>query len=108
MQALLDELTDINLVLNLRLREDVLIMKCLGRRICSGCGNNYNLADIDVKGVEGSPRILMPALLPPPSCQTKLTIREDDTEDVIRERLRIYAQEVSFFHDMQGKIMEQP
>lgn len=94
MQEILDQLTEIDLVLNLRLREDVLILKCLGRRICNKCGNNFNLADIDVQAKNGSPRILMPAMLPPPACLSKLTVREDDTEEVIRERLRIYAQEV--------------
>eukprot|EP00250_Pteridium_aquilinum_P005025 c15188_g1_i1 orf=478-1200(-) len=91
---ILDQLTEIDLVINLRLREDVLISKCLGRRICSGCGNIFNLADIDVQAESGSPRIIMPAMLPPPACIPKLTVREDDTEEVIRERLHIYDQEV--------------
>ena len=43
---LLSEFEDVNLVLNLFLREDVLIEKCLGRRICTKCNGNYNVADI--------------------------------------------------------------
>lgn len=106
---ILDQLTEIDLVVNLKLREDVLILKCLGRRICSGCGNNFNLADIDVQGIEGSPRILMPAMLPPPACLSKLTVREDDTEDVVRERLRIYALEskpVEDYYKQQRKVLD--
>lgn len=106
---ILDQITEIDLVLNLRLREDVLILKCLGRRICSGCGNNFNLADIDLKGTDGSPRVLMPAMLPPPACLSKLMVREDDTEEVVRERLRIYAQEskpVEDYYRRQGKLLD--
>ncbi|KAH7280097.1 hypothetical protein KP509_37G052200 [Ceratopteris richardii] len=105
----LDRITDIDLVLNLRLREDVLIMKCMGRRICSGCGTNYNVANIDVGGDDGGPRIFMPPLLPPPSCADKLTVRADDTEDVIRARLNLYAEEckpVEDYYRAQGKLLD--
>ncbi|KAI8016488.1 adenylate kinase [Camellia lanceoleosa] len=46
---ILDEVTDIDLVVNLKLPESVLIEKCLGRRICSECGKNFNVASINVK-----------------------------------------------------------
>ncbi|MCO5577881.1 hypothetical protein L7F22_031716 [Adiantum nelumboides] len=105
----LDKVTDIELVLNLRLREDVLIMKCLGRRICSGCGTNYNIANIDVGGENGAPRIFMPPLLPPPSCANKLTTRADDTEEVVRARLNLYAEEskpVEDYYRAQDKLLD--
>ncbi|MCO5594917.1 hypothetical protein L7F22_048952 [Adiantum nelumboides] len=105
----LDKVTDIDLVLNLRLREDVLIMKCLGRRICSGCGTNYNIANIDVGGENGAPRIFMPPLLPPPSCANKLTTRADDTEEVVRARLNLYAEEskpVEDYYRAQDKLLD--
>ena len=41
LQETLDTITDIELVVNLKLREDVLIMKCLGRRVCSGYGTTH-------------------------------------------------------------------
>lgn len=93
-QEIMDEVASIDLVVNLKLREDVLISKCLGRRICSECGGNFNVASIDVDGYDSVPRILMPPLLPPPKCASKMTIRADDTEDVVRARLRIYYEEV--------------
>ena len=93
LQETLDTITDIELVVNLKLREDVLIMKCLGRRVCSGCGTNYNVAEIDVATEDGG-RIFMPPLLPPPACASKMTIRADDTEEVVRARMDVYAQEV--------------
>lgn len=85
---------DIDLVVNLKLREEVLIAKCLGRRICSQCGKNFNVASINFKGENGRPGISMAPLPPPPECATKLITRPDDTEDVVRERLRVYHDQV--------------
>eukprot|EP00249_Psilotum_nudum_P012853 c24007_g2_i1 orf=482-1366(-) len=107
--GILEQVAEIDLVLNLRLPENILIMKCLGRRICSGCGNNYNLANIDVEATDGRPGIFMPPLLPPPACASKLTVRPDDTEEVVRARLRIYADEskpVEEYYRRQGKLLD--
>lgn len=105
----LEDITEIDLVVNLKLREDVLIAKCLGRRICSDCGGNFNLAKIDVEGADGEPRILMPPLLPPPGCSDKMTIRADDTDEVVRTRLRVYREEsapVEEFYRVKGKLLD--
>ena len=83
-------MTDIDLVVNLKLREDILVEKCLGRRICSQCGGNFNIANISIKGENGRPDISMAPLLPPAHCASKLITRADDTEQVVKERLRIY------------------
>jgi adenylate kinase len=90
----MDEVANIDLVVNLKLREDVLVTKCLGRRICSQCGGNFNVATIDIDGHDSIPRIYMPPLLPPPSCASKMTTRADDNEEVVRARLRVYYEEV--------------
>lgn len=90
-------MTDIDLVINLKLREDALIAKCLGRRTCSECGGNYNVACIDMKGDDGETRMYMPPLLPPPHCEAKLITRSDDTENVVKERLRIYHEMVLIY-----------
>ncbi|XWS43646.1 hypothetical protein CRYUN_Cryun16bG0121500 [Craigia yunnanensis] len=88
---------DIDLVVNLRLPESVLIEKCLGRRNCSQCGKNFNVASINVKGQNGNPGISMAPLLPPSSCMSKLVTRSDDTEEVVKERLLIYNEKVSVY-----------
>ncbi|KAI3721547.1 hypothetical protein L2E82_32563 [Cichorium intybus] len=106
---IIDEVTEIDLVVNLKLREDVLIEKCLGRRICSECGKGFNLASINAKAEDGQPEIIMAALLPPPQCSSKLITRADDTEPVVRERLRVYkeqSQPVEDYYRKQGKLME--
>ncbi|GAA0186830.1 nucleotide kinase [Lithospermum erythrorhizon] len=106
---ILEEVTDIDLVINLKLREEALITKCLGRRICSECGGNYNVACIDIKGENGHPGMSMPPLLPPLQCETKLITRSDDTEDVVKERLRIYNElslPLEEYYRSRGKLLE--
>ncbi|XP_041026711.1 adenylate kinase 1, chloroplastic [Juglans microcarpa x Juglans regia] len=106
---ILEGVTDIDLVVNLKLREDVLLEKCLGRRICSECGGNFNLASINAKGENGNPGISMAPLLPPPQCMSKLFTRSDDTEAVVKERLHVYNEKsrpVEEFYRSRGKLLE--
>ncbi|QCE06240.1 probable adenylate kinase 1, chloroplastic isoform X2 [Vigna unguiculata] len=106
---ILEGVTDIDLVINLKLREDVLLEKCLGRRICNQCGGNFNVASIDIKAENGSPGMVMAPLLPPANCVSKLITRSDDTEPVVKERLRIYremTQPVEEFYRSRGKLLE--
>ncbi|KAI3716645.1 hypothetical protein L1987_67659 [Smallanthus sonchifolius] len=106
---ILDEVTEVDLVVTLKLREDVLVEKCLGRRICSQCGKGFNVASINAKAENGRPEMSMAPLLPPPHCNSKLITRADDTEQVVKERLRVYnekSQPVEDFYKAQGKLME--
>lgn len=88
-------MTDIDLVVNLKLREDVLLEKCLGRRICSQCGKGFNVASINAEEKNGLPAMSMAPLLPPPNCASKLITRSDDTELVVKERLSVYYEKVN-------------
>ncbi|KAF8084881.1 hypothetical protein N665_0694s0014 [Sinapis alba] len=108
---ILEGVINVDLVINLKLKEEALLAKCLGRRICSECGANYNVACIDIKGGDddSSPRMYMPPLLPPPNCESKLITRADDTEEVVKERLRVYnemTQPVEEFYRKRGKLLE--
>ncbi|KAL8154260.1 hypothetical protein V2J09_012020 [Rumex salicifolius] len=106
---ILEGIMDIDLVVNLKLPEQALIDKCLGRRICSECGKNFNVATIDIKGENGRPRITMDPLLSPPQCASKLITRADDTEEVVKERLRVYSemsQPLENFYKNRGKLLE--
>lgn len=90
---MLEKITHIDLVINLLLKEDVIVKKSLGRRICKNCGAIYNIADIK----EGD--IVMPPLLPKKDgicdkCGGPLVERTDDTEETIRERLKIYRERI--------------
>lgn len=73
---------DIQLAVNLNLRQEVLIEKCMGRRICRKCGKGWNLADIYLAGSGEQPAIVMPPLDPPVDCRPFMEQREDDKEAV--------------------------
>ncbi|KAK8960966.1 hypothetical protein KSP40_PGU014586 [Platanthera guangdongensis] len=108
-QEILEGMLAIDFVVNLKLREEVLVEKCLGRRVCSQCGKNFNVASINIKGENGRPGIYMAPLPPPPQCASKLITRADDTENVVKERLRVYydqSQPVENFYRSRGKLLE--
>ena len=89
--------------------EQLLVEKCLGRRMCKKCGKNYNVADIYLPASEGRPEIIMPPLNPPPECQQHMEQRSDDTEPVVRRRLEVYkqqAQPVEDFYRARGKLVD--
>ncbi len=90
----MQEVADVKLLVNLKLREEALIAECLGRHICSQWRGNFNLAGLEMEESSITPRIFMPPLLPPPSCASKMTTCADDTEEVVRRHLRIYYEEV--------------
>jgi adenylate kinase len=104
----LADLHPLSLSINLVLDQDILVEKALARRICEGCGNGYNLANIQRDGY------VMPPLLPKvqgkcDKCGGKLVTRKDDTETIIRERLAIYAQEtfpIIEYYREKGLLME--
>ena len=83
----------INLVFNFIHRDDILLEKLMGRRVCPKCNRNYNIAHIDRDGY------FMKALLPKKNhrcCDdcgdVSLVIRDDDKENIIAERMQIYKQ----------------
>ncbi|KAG4939264.1 hypothetical protein JHK82_044991 [Glycine max] len=103
-QKILEGVTDIDLVVNLKLQEEALLAKCLGRRICNQCGGNFNIASISIKGENGRPGMVMAPLLPPAHCMSKLITRSDDTKAVVKERLRIYNEKkLILYNDIRFK-----
>jgi len=84
-----DEQFPVDAVVNVELRGDILLEKLLGRRTCIGCGNSYNVCNINKDEYQMEP------LLPKKEgtcdkCGGKLVIRDDDTEAVITSRMREY------------------
>lgn len=105
----LEEVADVQLALNLDLREEVLLEKCLGRRICKKCGRNYNVADINLKASNARPAIVMPPLMPPPECADYMEQRSDDTKETILNRLEIYksgAKPVEDFYRQRSMLLD--
>lgn len=90
----LDEIISIERVINLTQKEEIIVQKVSSRRVCSNCGHTYNLAHIKQDGID------MPPLLPKieNTCDTcgkenTLEQREDDKEEVVRHRLKVYREQ---------------
>ncbi len=72
----------LEVALDIRLSEDALVQRLSLRRICSQCGNIFNLSE---KALD-RPNVC-------DTCQGELVQRPDDQPDVLRERLRVYRKE---------------
>lgn len=104
----LQSMAKIDLAVNLTLREEVLVNKMLGRRMCGQCGKNFNIANIDIPEGEGKPAIFMPPLPSPVGCEGKLVQRADDNEETVLARLKIYqelSKPVEDFYQRQGNLL---
>jgi len=75
---------DIDAVIHLELPEEEVKRRVLSRRLCPGCGMDYNLI-ADRPKVEGRCDI----------CGTQLITRADDTPEALAARLRDYAEKTS-------------
>ena len=92
----LDKFSSVDVVILLKILEDILIGKLSARRVCGKCGEIYNIADIR-RTVSGQ-TFDLPAMLPKVSgicdkCGGELIQRKDDTEHVIRNRLMVYREQ---------------
>ncbi len=85
---------DIDVIINLVLRDDFLIDKISARRQCRNCGSIYNLADINRDGIK------MPPILPKKEgicdkCGGELYQRDDDKVETVRQRLDVYKKQTA-------------
>ncbi|MDA3838727.1 MAG: adenylate kinase [Candidatus Delongbacteria bacterium] len=68
----------LNLVVNIDVPFDIIISRLSSRRVCRGCGKGYNMISNPPKGENCD------------SCGGEIIIRDDDKEDVVRNRLDVY------------------
>jgi len=92
----------LDVVINLRLPDSVIIQKILARRTCEKCGNIYNIANIRIG------RINMPPVAPKKEgvcdkCGGRLVSRSDETEQIIKGRLDVYRKETQPLIDYYSK-----
>lgn len=80
-------------VVNCLLNEEILIEKLAGRRVCDGCGSNFNICTINKDGYDMKPLLPKHGGHDCDSCGGKLVQRDDDKEHTIRNRLNIYKNE---------------
>jgi adenylate kinase len=78
----LNELTEINKVINMRVSDEIVITRNSSRVSCSICGKIYNLRNMAPKE-EGKCD----------DCEGKIIKRPDDEPEIIKKRLEIYKKE---------------
>ncbi|TDD39925.1 nucleoside monophosphate kinase [Actinomadura sp. KC06] len=83
---------DIDGVIHLDLPDGEVRRRVLARRLCSRCGMDYNLIN-DRPTEEGRCDV----------CGGDLTAREDDTEEALAERLRLYHEKTDPILDLFGR-----
>ena len=66
-------------VINIKVNEEVLFKRLTGRRLCKNCGGNFNVNTMPPKNVGLCDH-----------CGGSLYQRDDDKEDVIANRLKVY------------------
>ncbi|MGC9467634.1 MAG: adenylate kinase [Anaerolineae bacterium] len=81
-EALEVEAHEIDLVLNIQVHEDDLITRITGRRVCRSCGATYHVKYDPPE----EPGIC-------DKCGGELYQRDDDTEEVVRNRLQVYDEQ---------------
>jgi adenylate kinase len=90
----LADITDLDAVVYLDVPEDELVRRLTGRRVDPETGDNYHV-EFDMPD--------------DPAVRERLVQREDDKEDVVRERLRVYEENtepvVEFYRD-RGDLVE--
>lgn len=103
-QALaLEKLLKINLVIKIDLNEEVLIQKLLGRRVCKGCGKNYNIYSIYTDKYELDPLLPKNSADKCDECNGDLYQREDDNLATIKDRLEVYNSQTKPLEEFYGK-----
>ena len=77
----LEDIADLDVILHLDVSREELVDRLTGRRVCSECGANYHV-EYDQPEEEGVCD----------ECGGELIQRDDDTEETVRERLRVFEE----------------
>ena len=91
-------ITDLDVVASLSVPEEELVRRLTGRRVCAECGTNFHV-EFDQPEEEGLCD----------ECGGDLVQRDDDTEETVRERLRVFEENtapVIEFYDERGDLLE--
>jgi adenylate kinase len=94
----LADITGLDVVASLSVPEGELVRRLTGRRVCSECGRNYHV-EFDRPEEAGVCD----------DCGGELVQRDDDTEETVRERLRVFEENtapVIEFYDERGDLVE--
>ncbi|MCM1194485.1 MAG: adenylate kinase [Corallococcus sp.] len=73
----LDAFENVDCAVNLDVDEEAIVRRLSGRRFCPDCNGTFHVSSLEDAATC-------------PSCGGKLIIRADDSEETVRERLRVY------------------
>jgi adenylate kinase len=92
LRALFTETGTQGLTIGIRASDEALVGRLAGRWMCLGCGKIFNARSNPSEAGDSCDE-----------CGTKLIMRKDDTESVVRERLQVYRREteplIHYFKD---------
>lgn len=94
----LDKMTDVDLVLNIVVDFEVLVERAVGRRSCPKCGAVYH--------VKFNPPMNAGMC---ENCGSKLVQRDDDKEETVRNRLKVYQEQTApliDYYRRKGKLVD--
>ena len=90
----LSEFTDVDFAVNIDVPSERLVKRISGRRMCPGCGAAYHIS--------------MHALPTCKKCGATLYQRDDDREETVANRLKVYAEKTApriAFYEAAGKLV---
>ena len=91
----LDTFQTIDCAINLDVDKETVVKRLSGRRFCPDCNGTYHISTLENAAVC-------------PNCGGKLIIRADDSEETVRERLKVYDS-TTFplldYYEKQGKLV---
>jgi adenylate kinase len=94
----LERMTDIDLVLNIGVDTELLVERAVGRRICPNCASVYHI-------INNPPKV--PGKCD--KCGALLIQRDDDKEETVRKRLKVYEEQTAplvMYYRKMGKLMD--
>lgn len=90
---------EIDAVINIYVPDETIVQRSAGRRYCPKCGATYHTVYNPPKDADGRQVCT--------ECGTEVAVREDDKEEVVRQRLEVYhrqTQPLEAFYAERGKL----
>ena len=84
-----DRFYNVEYALNIEVELDTCIKRISGRRVCNNCNKTYHISKLESEVC--------------PVCNNPLTIRSDDSVEVIKERFELYNQKTKILNDFYDK-----
>ncbi len=75
----LNEITELDMVINIFVPDSKLVHRMTGRRVCENCSASYHVS-------------MLSDLKTCPKCGGALYLRDDDREEIVIERLKVYKE----------------